>query len=124
MVHNLSISNYLICWVLPPMARFIVSSPDGKKEILELNKFVTTIGRGDANDLVLNDSSVSRFHAVVKIQNHGVLIADRSSTNGVVINGQKIHQATELKSGESAVIGRYELLLEAIDENAIQVHHS
>ena len=97
------------------MARLIISSPDGKKGILELNKLITTIGRGNANDLVLNDSSVSRFHAVVKIQDHGVIIADRGSTNGVVINGQKIHRETELKSGDSAAIGRYELRLEAID---------
>jgi adenylate cyclase len=106
------------------MARLIISSPDGKKGILELNKLITTIGRGNANDLVLNDSSVSRFHAVVKIQDRGVLIADRGSTNGVVINGVKIHRETEIKSGDSAVIGRYELRLEAIDENAIQVRRA
>jgi adenylate cyclase len=106
------------------MARLIISSPDGKKGILELNKLITTIGRGNANDLVLNDSSVSRFHAVVKIQDRSVIIADRGSTNGVVINGHKIHRETELKSGDSAVIGRYELRLEAIDENAIQVRRA
>src|ERR1700682_1182482 len=106
------------------MARLIISSPDGKKGILELNKLITTIGRGNANDLVLNDSSVSRFHAVVKIQDRSVIIADRGSTNGVVINSVKIHRETELKSGDSAVIGRYELRLEAIDENAIQVRRA
>src|SRR5258708_16370818 len=106
------------------MPRLIISSPDGKKGILELNKLITTIGRGNANDLVLNDSSVSRFHAVVKIQDKGVIIADRGSTNGVVINGQKIHRETELKSGDSAGIGRYELRLEAINENAIQVRRA
>ncbi len=106
------------------MARLLISSPDGKKGILELNKLITTIGRGNANDLVLNDSSVSRFHAVVKIQDRSVIIADRGSTNGVIINGVKIHRETELKSGDSAVIGRYELRLEAIDENAIQVRRA
>ena len=43
------------------MARLIISSPDGKNGILELNKPVITVGRGNANDLVLNDGSVSRF---------------------------------------------------------------
>ena len=47
------------------MARLIISSPDGKNGILELNKPLITVGRGNANDLVLNDASVSRFHAVV-----------------------------------------------------------
>src|SRR5216684_637412 len=106
------------------MARLIISSPDGKKGILELNKPITTIGRGNANDLVLNDSSVSRFHAVVKLEDNVVLIADRGSTNGVVVNSEKILQDVELKSGDIASIGRYELRLETIDEKAIQVRRA
>ena len=39
------------------MARLIITSPDGKRGILELNKPVISIGRGSANDLVLNDGS-------------------------------------------------------------------
>ena len=66
------------------MARLIINSPDGKRGILELNKPVISIGRGSANDLVLYDSSVSRFHAVIKQQaDQSVSIADRGSTNGV-----------------------------------------
>src|SRR5258708_36016750 len=106
------------------MARLLISSPDGKKGILELNKLITQIGRGNDKDLGLNDASVSAFHAVVKIQDRSVISADRGSTNGVIINGVKIHRETELKSGDSAVIGRYELRLEAIDENAIQVRRA
>src|SRR5258708_16324451 len=106
------------------MARLIISSPDGKKGILELNKPITTIGRGNANDLVLNDSSVSRFHAVVKLQNNSIFIADRGSTNGVIVNNEKIAQDSELKSGDIASIGRYELRLETIDDKAIQVRRA
>jgi adenylate cyclase len=103
------------------MSRLIISSPDGKKGILELNKPVITIGRGNANDLVLNDSSVSRFHAVVKLRENAVVIADRGSTNGVVLEGQKIIQETELKNGDVAVLGLYELRLEHVDEKGIFV---
>ncbi len=106
------------------MARLIISSPDGKKGILELSKPITTIGRGNANDLVLNDSSVSRFHAVVKLQDNAVFIADRGSTNGVVLNEEKILQDAELKTGDIASIGRYELRLETIDDKAIQVRRA
>jgi adenylate cyclase len=103
------------------MSRLIISSPDGKKGILELNKPVITIGRGNANDLVLNDSSVSRFHAVVKLRDNAVVIADRGSTNGVVIGGKKIAQETELRNGDIAVLGLYELRLEHVDEKGIFV---
>jgi len=90
------------------MARLIISSPDGKKGVLELTKAVTTLGRGNANDLVLNDASVSRFHAVVKLHEDAVLVADRGSTNGVVVNGERIEQERELQNGDVMHLGQYE----------------
>lgn len=106
------------------MSRLIISAPDGKKGILELNKPVITIGRGNANDLVLNDSSISRFHAVVKLDGNKIVIADRGSTNGVVLNGQRISQESELKNGDVAVLGSYHLRLEHVDEKSILVRKS
>lgn len=103
------------------MARLIISSPDGKNGILELNKPVITVGRGNANDLVLNDSSVSRFHAVIKLRDNSIFIADRGSTNGIVLNDVKINKETELKDGDVAVVGLYRLRLENVDEKGIQV---
>jgi adenylate cyclase len=103
------------------MARLIISSPDGKNGILELTKPVITIGRGNANDLVLNDSSVSRFHAVIKLKDHSIFVADRGSTNGIILNEKKINQETELKGGDTAVVGRYTLRLEDVDDKGIQV---
>ena len=49
------------------MARLIINASDGKRGLFEITKPVTTLGRGDANDLVLHDPSVSRLHAVVKL---------------------------------------------------------
>jgi|SRR5215831_919717 len=103
------------------MARLIISSPDGKNGILELNKPVITVGRGNANDLVLNDSSVSRFHAVIKLRDNSIFVADRGSTNGIVLNDVKINKETELKDGDVAVVGLYRLRLENVDEKGIQV---
>lgn len=106
------------------MSRLIISAPDGKKGILELNKAVVTIGRGNANDLVLNDSSVSRFHAVLKLTDGAVVIADRGSTNGVMLNGERISGESELKNGDVAVLGRYHLRLESVDDKGIVVRKS
>src|SRR5689334_1864583 len=103
------------------MARLIISSPDGKNGILELNKPVITVGRGNANDLVLNDPSVSRFHAVIKLRENSIFVADRGSTNGIVLNDKKISKETELKNGDIALVGLYKLLLENVDEGGIQV---
>src|SRR5947209_3795325 len=103
------------------MSRLIISSPDGMRGILELHKPVITIGRGNANDLVLNDSSVSRLHAVVKLTGDSIMIADRGSTNGVVLNGERISDETELKNGDIAVLGSYELRLEHVDSKDLLV---
>lgn len=103
------------------MARLIISSPDGKNGILELNKPVITVGRGNANDLVLNDASVSRFHAVFKLRDSSIFVADRGSTNGIVLNDQKINKETELKDGDVALLGRYRLRLENVDDKGLQV---
>src|SRR5947209_9945205 len=104
------------------MARLIINSPDGKRGILELNKPVISIGRGSANDLVLNDASVSRFHAVVK-QDAGqpVVIADRGSTNGVIINSRRITADSVLKDGDLIKIGVYSLSFEQVDESVFLV---
>ena len=106
------------------MPRLIISAPDGKKGILELSKPVTTVGRGNANDLVLNDSSVSRLHAVIKLAENAVLIADRGSTNGILVNGRKIRQESRIKSGDLVRVGRYDLRLEHLDERGIQVRRA
>ncbi len=101
------------------MARLIITSPEGKRGILELTKPVITIGRGNANDLVLNDSSVSRFHAVIKQTDDGrVVIADRGSTNGVVLNGRRIAGETELRNGDHNRIGTYDVLYESVEDSA------
>jgi adenylate cyclase len=106
------------------MARLIISSPDGKRGILELTKPVITLGRGNGNDLVLNDSSVSRFHAVIKVDEEGVVIADRGSTNGVIVNEAKIQEEARLKNGDVVHIGLYEIRLENVDEAGIQVRRA
>jgi len=107
------------------MARLTISAPDGKRGILELTKPVITVGRGNANDLVLNDPSVSRFHAVVKQSAQGaVVIADRGSTNGVMVNGARITAEVELHKGDRARIGAYELMFESVDDSALQIRRA
>jgi adenylate cyclase len=104
------------------MARLIINSPDGKRGILELKKPVITIGRGNANDLVLNDTSVSRFHAVIKLaEDDAVTIADRGSTNGVLINSKRILADTVLNDGDAIKIGVYGLKFERFNDSALIV---
>jgi adenylate cyclase len=104
------------------MARLIINSPDGRRGILELSKPVVTVGRGTANDLVLNDTSVSRFHCVIKqIEDGRYAIADRGSTNGVLINGKRIQAESVIVDGDRAKVGVYTLVFEHIKDDSLVV---
>jgi len=63
-----------------------------------------TIGRGAGNDLMLQDSSVSRQHAVLRFANGAWFIQDRESRAGTLVNGQHI-QAARLSNGCHIGIG-------------------
>jgi len=54
-------------------------------------KIVTRIGRNDANDLVLQEDSVSREHAAIRFENGEFVLYDLNSANGTFIN----HRAVE-----------------------------
>lgn len=103
------------------MSRIIISGPDGKRGMLELTKPLVTIGRGAANDLVLPDNSVSRFHAVIKCENGHTYIADRNSTNGVVIDGGRISGERQLQHNDVARLGSYELRFEEVRDSGILI---
>ena len=56
----------------------------GHRHDLDSGQF--TIGRGQDNDLVLNDAMVSRYHAVIRQENAGVVLIDLGSTNPALVN--------------------------------------
>ena len=67
-----------------------------------------SIGRGDDNDIVMNDVAVSQRHAIISISRHGYAIADAGSTNGTKVNGTKVFKAQHsLKDGDTVTFGRY-----------------
>ena len=73
------------------------------------NEFVLSdtfsIGRSEENDMVINDSFVSSEHATITKYNHGYWLADLNSTNGTMVNGEKIKEEVVLNSGDEIKIG-------------------
>lgn len=85
----------------------VVLEVNGLKHPLEPPGIV--IGRGTDADLRINDPGVSRRHAEVRIhpgdaQTPHVSVVDLGSTNGVLVNGHKVQQAT-LDDGTTIKIG-------------------
>lgn len=55
---------------------------------------------------ITDDTSVSRKHASVVRQGVSFMIEDNNSSNGVIVNGQKIVGAHELRVGDKVEIGK------------------
>lgn len=67
---------------------------------------VTSIGReGLKNNIVLDDSAVSAFHAKIRLERGRFVLYDLGSTNGTAINGKRVQKQT-LMDGDEIVIGR------------------
>ena len=71
-----------------------------------------TIGRSPQADVVIDEPSLSRVHAAVKMSADGDLsVEDLGSTNGVFMGGMKIRKH-QLKNGDVILVGdaqfRYE----------------
>jgi pSer/pThr/pTyr-binding forkhead associated (FHA) protein len=78
-------------------------------EIFPLIDDVTTIGSMKGNTIIIQDGSVSRRHAAIKIDQMRYEVADMNSTNGVLVNGQKIHKIF-LRDGDRIQIGSTEIV--------------
>jgi hypothetical protein len=72
----------------------------------------TRIGRGRDNDLIFRNDTVSLNHAEIHRSRDGrVLVTDLSSSNGVVLNSERVSEA-ELTSGDILELGEVRLRYE------------
>jgi pSer/pThr/pTyr-binding forkhead associated (FHA) protein len=83
-------------------ARFVIEHAG---RVIPLTESGLSVGRGDACDLSLRDSQVSRLHARVSARAGAVLIEDLGSRNGVFVNGKRVHGAQRLELGDVIMIG-------------------
>jgi len=71
-----------------------IKLPDGGKLEFEVSKPEITIGRGESNDIIIQDERISRSHARFEFNAEGeVHVVDTGSTNGISVNGVKVAQA-------------------------------
>jgi pSer/pThr/pTyr-binding forkhead associated (FHA) protein len=69
---------------------------------------VLRIGRSPAADILLDDPSVSRRHAVLVHRGGRAVLLDDRSLNGVFVNGERVGEAA-LHDGDAIVIGHVSL---------------
>jgi predicted Zn finger-like uncharacterized protein len=92
----------------------IIDGPDAGN-VYRIEKPRTTVGRSGA-DLTLNDSEASRQHAAVEIHETRYVLQDLGSTNGTLVGGSRIEEATELQNHSEFQVGSTTLMLIVTDE--------
>src|ERR671911_1094277 len=89
-------------WRLAP-GRYL-AIPDGDDVVVLPLGRLTRIGRRATSDIVLDDSTVSRRHALVLDRGGAPVIADDRSLNGVYVNGRRVREA-QLHHGDEVQLG-------------------
>jgi len=85
--------------------RYIEVQGSERTLLIPVKDEVIHIGRGLNADLHLDESSVSRRHAIVVPRTSGARILDDRSSNGTFVNGRRVQQA-DLSNGDVIVVGR------------------
>ncbi len=70
-----------------------------------LDKPAIAIGSHPSNDVVLDDTTVSRRHATIARKSGSFELTDLGSTNGTFVNGRRIGSPTALKPGDEIKFG-------------------
>ncbi|MCX7958667.1 MAG: FHA domain-containing protein, partial [Deltaproteobacteria bacterium] len=89
--------------------RFLVKSPDGKEDIVELEKESIIIGSSTAANIQIESESVSALHCMVRVNKDGNFnVMDMGSKTGVFVNGEKVKEKT-LDKGDIIKVGDFEI---------------
>jgi pSer/pThr/pTyr-binding forkhead associated (FHA) protein len=89
----------------PAAGRYLELDDGDERVLLPLGPGTTHVGRSFTADVVLEDQSVSRRHAIVHQRATGTRILDDRSANGTFVNGRRTTEA-ELRDGDVVVLGR------------------
>ena len=92
-----------------------------KKEVYKLTKERISIGRNRTSQIVLNNNTISKDHAIIEFDQDGnAIIKDLNSSNGTYVNGQRLKfNPIRLKTGDKITFGKYaaEFTFEAFNIN-------
>src|SRR5687767_12436329 len=91
------------------MIGYLEIDSGAQRRVVPLREDVIHLGRGLSADVRLDDSTVSRKHAVIVRRDDAAVILDDRSMNGVWVNDERITEAT-LSDGDEIRLGRVPLL--------------
>jgi pSer/pThr/pTyr-binding forkhead associated (FHA) protein len=101
-------TEYLLHRIVPDNLVVYLLVLEGKRkgERIYLRESPLFVGRDKGMDIILDDPSVSREHAVLYYYKNRFEIKDLGSTNGIIINGKRCIDKGELKNKDTIKIGK------------------
>lgn len=97
-----------------PSALLLMVSGDARGQILAVTTSPSIVGRVADADLMIDDSTVSRRHAVLRTTANGLELEDLGSSNGTTMNGNKIDGTLGLQDGDLVGFGSATALVKRI----------
>ena len=100
------------------LAKFLIRSGSLKGQRLYVKVPIVNIGRAEYNDLVVPDDSVSSQHAKLTRREGIWILTDLGSTNGTMVDGERITSDTPIAPGAFVRFGDIQLVFEPTDDDA------
>jgi hypothetical protein len=93
---------------LTPARLVICAGPErGKTFVVETE---ARVGRGEGNDIALNDPQASRHHSQITRHGSQYILVDLGSSNGTLVNNRRIEGGYVLKEGDVVKVGKTEMV--------------
>src|SRR4051812_15879259 len=93
-----------------------ITDKNGRQRVMQFEADEISIGRVDANEIVLPRRNISRHHTRITVEDGRLHIADMNSTNGTFVNGVRINGAQMLMDDDLVVIGDFRLVFDLAAE--------
>lgn len=97
-----------------PFAFLVVLTGAARGTTLVVDSLPAELGRSAEADLVLDDDTVSRRHAVLRGDREGIEVEDQGSSNGTSINGNHMVGSLSLLDGDLVTFGSATCLVKRI----------
>lgn len=94
---------------LPEGSALLISTRGASGSRYLLDEDEVTVGRDPKADILLDDATVSRSHAVFRRIDGGFRVEDSGSLNGTYVNRQRVDSA-DLHNGDELMIGKFRLV--------------
>jgi hypothetical protein len=98
----------IVAQLSPDMGMLIVLAGPGVGGRYLLDCELTTLGRDSANEIVLDDITVSRKHSLIRKSSNAYSIEDLRSLNGTYVNAKAV-ATSSLRTGDEVHVGKYRL---------------